>query len=70
MFAMNTTDHLPIITNTCPPKRSDKSLHPKLVSNLPTVSDWEIALALFTVTPCCKAGENQNRHSSLVRDTC
>ena len=31
--------HRPIITNACPPKQSQKSLHPKLVPILPRVSE-------------------------------
>ena len=31
--------HRPIITNGCPPKRFQKSLHPKLVAILPGVSE-------------------------------
>ena len=47
--------HPPIITNTCPPKWSQKSLRLKLVSFLPRVSFWsgELGSACYDALEWC-----------------
>ena len=47
--------HPPIITNTCPPKRSQKSLRLKLVSILPRLSFWsgELDSACYDALEWC-----------------